>query len=129
MCFYIHPNHQQMKTATKDIMCFKILDSRRESPFRYFYYEFNKLYKSQISFVPNKILGENGKIKVLPSTKIDTGLHSLISKKAAVRFKRERFVYQYLIYEAVIPAGANYYYNPDTGEYVSNRLIVKSIVQ
>ena len=121
MCFYIHEDHQKVKIARKDITCYKVLrniNSRYYAPYQCVEYRYNKLKKSKIITRPRP--GTFG------SGTIDLGLHSLTDLKSVKRFiNRTLLVYSGdPVFEAVIPKGSEYYYNPYKGEYVSNQLMI-----
>jgi len=109
MCFHIHRNHFRAKVAEKDIRVYKLLcyyNERFHSPFCYFPYIPKKNYKSKIV----KILGGY----------IANGLHFYSSLEWA-KYNVSGIGRKNVICEFIIPKGSEYYYNPDTKEYVSNQ--------
>jgi len=114
MCFHIHPRHTRIKTAKKDIACFKVLEkdeetSRWYSPWQDTEYRNNRLKKAKID-------------EPSWSDKIHQGLHSFSTKSEADFTTSNGFNRE--VFEAIIPEGSQYYYNPDEEEYVSNQLMV-----
>lgn len=115
------------RVAKDDIICYKVLDvinegssdAFAESPYRYFKYSFNRVYRSRIE------------ISGCPMDEwyIEEGLHSFVSFKAAeneIRDNAFNDVNQY-IFVAVIPKGSKYYIGDFNGTkdcYVSDALMV-----
>lgn len=122
MCFLKHPKHPALKTATKDIKCYKVLVKRNSkvySPYKGMEYVFDRTHirrKNQlgISFFT--------KTDMTNFIRINEGLHSYSAKKKAKSISDPK--YNWLIYESIIPKGSLYWYNPYRKEYVSNKLIV-----
>ena len=114
MCFNIHSKHKEAKTAKTDITCYKVLKVflgiELESP----YYEFKYVLNE-------KVFSE---IHVTDLSKILKGLHSYSNKKMATHERAEWYYPNFRVFEAVIPKGATYYYNPDAQEYVSDQIII-----
>lgn len=122
MCFYIHKDHIEAKTADKDITCYKVLLvngnkfwhalrlAPLEAPYRSTLYRLWVTYKSEII-----MRGDNT---------IENGLHSLTNFKQAVHKLEEieRTDMLHSIYKAIIPKNSTYYYDPIKNEYVSNQL-------
>lgn len=127
MCFDVHPDHREPKTATNDIRCYKVLairthletkESALHAPYR-----MKAMYE----------LGKTQSIlKLRPKDgAIQRGLHSFSTRDEAraellswdpqddYKYKR-----RYRVFEATIPKGSTYFHNPDTREYVSDRLKV-----
>lgn len=109
MCFLIHKNHTEPKTARTDKVCYKRVE---KTPTR----------RTYLSEILKKIYctgRENEKVVLFPHRgKIDVGYHSYNSPDLAL-YRRDCVV------ECVIPKGTKYYYNPEYGEYVSETIIVK----
>ena len=124
MCFLIHPKHQKVKIAEKDITCYKILRKIESSPFdnNYLYISpcQHELYFKVDGKEVIKEVEEFGKPALFPE--INEGLHSYSSKKKAkddCNFNKD-----YKIFRSIIPKGTPYYYNPTEEEYVSLKLKV-----
>jgi hypothetical protein len=120
MCFYINSEHQKVKIATEDIICYKLLDndiidnSIIISPYQYSIY-FNSgnthpVIKRVDAFSFSKY----------NSKEIERGLHSYSSLDMAKKYSQ----FGYSIHKAIIPKGTQYYYNPAHNEYVSLKLKV-----
>lgn len=126
MCFRIHHDHTRVKTATKDIVCYKKLRVSRSkkkapgyiSPFRSFFFEKGECYHEDKPFVREKDYWGRPD----PSL-IATGIHSYSSFLTAnLRYKSpgDRII------KCVIPKYSKYYYDPRREEYVSDYLIIDS---
>ena len=110
MCFYIHYDHKEEKTATRDIECWKILSKDLKSLYRDFQYEVEKLYQ------------QKNPLHVDIWDQIDKGFHSYANKATA----KKRMIFTRKITRFVIPKGSKYYYNPVDEEYVSDKIILTS---
>jgi len=138
MCFNIHIEYPKKLIAEKNITCYKRVVRLKDeivcnihhlevmridtsklrksillSPYRYQQYKTRVLYRSRL--VDNKCNGC-----------IHEGLHSHSSLRQA-EIKREDH-YEKII-RCVIPKGAEYYYNPEEKEYVSNQLRTIKLVR
>lgn len=114
MCFFIHPKHQDLKIATKDIVCWKRLEvtgKNIESP-----YQGTNYYIDSTKASPIEVFGNS----------IHVGLHSYSIREQARIKKRKTGRYNERIFKAIIPKGSKYYYNPGRNEYVSNKLKIVS---
>ena len=122
MCFYVK-KYQRKLVATEAITCYKIVKDHDEygvfiSQFRNFLYKLNTLYHSKIGVrnIKSADINNRGYNHV-----INEGLHSYSTYEKAVF----RMFWRYeVICEAIIPKGAEYYYNNKREEYVSNKLIL-----
>lgn len=120
MCFFVHPEQFESKTAEQDISCFKILRCDNNvtdlfSPIKKHPYTLGKEETSPI-----------GKMYENPQT-IEEGLHSCSSMESALGW-----VVPYdhrMLFDATIPKGSMYFHNPDRHEYVSDRLTVNKPIQ
>ena len=125
MCFHIHPEHKEEKTAIEDIVCYKHSDKRIRnflfrkifiSDFQKFRYRFNKLYKLDKKIVVRYSMVRCG-CQYDKTGAIHEGFHSY----AKLPEFPPRLV------KCIIPKGSQYYYNPfGSGEYVSNQIIIKN---
>lgn len=130
MCFHIHPDHREPKTADSDIPCFKMLvpnpyygnENTLVSPYkREPYIPGSPEVKCANIGTPYRVVEP---VLAYTGDFIDEGLHSFSTDMVPIDSK-------YLIppgmrlYNAVIPNGSTYYHNPKLKEYVSNRLVVK----
>lgn len=118
MCFIIHKKHSTVKIAAEDITCYKI-------------FKFSPLYKGkyltpfQLQLVAAKslMISDIEKGALDSSDELTYGIHSLTSLDAAVLFKENYFSKTETVFvECTIPKGSEYYYNPDTNQYISNQL-------
>lgn len=119
MCFNVHHKHKNIKTAKKDIICYKIFFKHKnkkyfESIVQGFKYEKGCLYYEKGLNKDSKIKAESGRRNDF----IEIGLHSYDSTN---NFRLTIFSWDYLV-KCIIPKGAKYYYNPEEGEYVSDHL-------
>lgn len=125
MCFQIHSDHKEIKTAEEDITCYKVL-RRTGKPFLQFF-GLGK-YEAPFQDTPYKLKQLNKvELESPRAGMIEIGLHSLITMAEAVRLINLCWgpeVEKYKIMKAIIPKGSEYYVNPVREEYVSNQLIV-----
>lgn len=121
MCFRIHQDHPTIKTARKDIVCYK--------RFSRDFYKTNKIFKSpyyDFKYEPGERYYEDNFVNKTTSainlnwTELGTGLHSYSSLQEA---KWSVYDSEILV-RCVIPEGAKYMYNPDRHEYISDYLII-----
>ena len=132
MCFTINKNNPKALTSDHDVLCFKILLSDNgsiESPTQTHTYSIGEL-QNIVKLIPknNPISSE------LPT--IECGYHSFISIE---RLKTSWLygyllitlhnVYSIVIGECVIPKGYQYYINQETGEFVSESIILKKLYE
>lgn len=112
MCFHIHNRHKEVKIADRDIYCWKTYWKSYASSHGFkslhqnFMYVFNERY--------------DGEMKQY-NYGIDEGFHSYTSYRRATRnfnWEEKSVVLCY------IPRGAEYFYNPEYREYVSNAIII-----
>ena len=118
MCFHIHKRHKRIKTATEDIVCYKVFPRRSRtgnqhkqyvrSLFQEFKYELGETYYED-SITVNETYQE-----------IYSGIHSYSTFTMA----KERTYLHRIIVKCIIPAGAKYYYNPIRKEYVSDYITI-----
>ena len=119
MCFYIHSEHQKVKIATEDIICYKLLDNdiinnNLTSPYQ------NALYFTKANTHPVIKKVKAFSFCKYNSNDIERGLHSYSSLDMAKKYSQ----FGYSIHKAIIPKGTQYYYNPAHNEYVSLKLKV-----
>ena len=114
MCFIIHPKYREMKTAKRNIPCYKegarSYDQKTFLP-RFHYYRYNL---GQL----NKIEGE---WPLLIFSEIHKGFHSYSNKNRLSRL--------HVGVKCIIPKGAHYFYNPENQEYVSDQIIVQEFMK
>lgn len=116
MCLYSKTGI--IKTAKKDIKCYKVLETYKgrrykfRSPFMDHKYYFNTLYKAKL--VSEGVHGSD-------LIRIDEGLHAFTSKEEARMLQgRSRVLF---IFKAIIPKGSLYCKGLDR-DIVSNQLII-----
>jgi hypothetical protein len=118
MCFYIHSEHQEVKIATKDIVCYKILqktiNNNLTSPYQ------NALYFTKANTHPVIKKVKAFSFCKYNSNDIEAGLHSY----SALHQARKTGKFGNNIHKAIIPKGTKYYYNPTYKQYVSLELKV-----
>lgn len=118
MCFYIHPEHPEMKTAKRDIVCYKNGYRTPSGVFRPLYRCFYRYVLGEL----NKI--EDWYVQVEAGAcvfgRILQGFHSYSNKKQLSR--------RYAQVKCIIPKGAHYFYNPSDQEYVSDQIIVQEFI-
>jgi hypothetical protein len=127
MCFFVHPDHIQEQVATEDIPCIKILREGCISFFFHFPYEVGKLYELD---GPLKL---DGPLSPDEWGQIARGFHSfqvLHTVNSNITWFEAKWceLVQCVKARFTIPAGAHYYVNPKTGEYVSNAIRFDSII-
>lgn len=126
-------DQKEPKVAEQDITVYKILEGLT-SPYNYFHYELGKLYETEIeeddewccfdakdaeyltSNFEDWERGRNGKLQCFGA-----GFHSISSIDRAREFVRNDG--SMIIYEAIIPKGAQYYEN-GSQLAISNKLII-----
>ena len=125
MCFFIHEDHKNPKIAKKPINCYKTFQIVDEENFMSIYQEHP--YKIGLKYS----LGH----KLIPTYRsIDEGFHSYTAKSVA-KVAKEDLIYHGIIYDnlcmvkCVIPEGAEYYYNPEDKEYVSDHIIIAEKIE
>lgn len=111
MCFVIHFNHEKIKKAEKDIVCYKLIHKKGR-----FY---KSIYQGFI-YEPGECYYENNMKKNYMNC-IHEGFHSY---KTYSKAEHENNIFGVEIIRCIIPEGAKYYYNPEYKEYVSNYLII-----
>jgi len=123
MCFTIHSNFKKLKVAKKDIQCLKFLqvDPRKRTT-RAPYYTSTIYFKEDSK---KKRIIKNEEFSWVGERFIERGLHSYtididqnVKRSSSISLRKST------VFNAIIPKGAKYYYNPDNKEYVSTRLIV-----
>lgn len=132
MCFIIDKKHKKEKIASKNIICYKILEMKNikikgifSSPYQKFIYNF----KEKTHYIANtnkllKIDNQDYNNNII----IYNGLHSYSTIKNAELHKNNlSLIYddKVEIFECIIPKGTKYYYNSERKEYVSLELKFK----
>jgi hypothetical protein len=118
MCFYIQKGKEQVKKAKRDITVYKVFykdhisnDKKSiQSLHQSFVYEFGQCYH------------EDRIDKYKDS--INAGLHSYSVKRKAKYICYNSWTGKKIILPCIIPEGANYYYNSNSKEYVSDYIII-----
>jgi len=124
MCFIISTEHSESQIAKKDIVCYKVLDmvrSRYWGPYMGTEYRFNRVRKAKIVKYLSREKWKQDRYEV------EDGLHSFTNlDKLRRRFARMSAICNGIpvMFEAIIPKGAEYYINPAEEEYVSNQLMI-----
>lgn len=124
MTFIISKNspNTRVKIANKDIECYKTLELSYKgnivSLYSYDVY-FNKGESKDFVLKEIKQLYVNKR-----DNSIENGLSSCSVYRRAQYYKSKAYIKERFIYAGIIPKGSRYYYNPDTEEYVSDKLIV-----
>lgn len=116
MCFEIHPKCPKARTAEKDIVCYK-------EGYRHTDGTFSPFYKSSFYYRLGEVTKLPWKWRRWPVESEDTiciGFHSYSNKKRLGSYIDH--------VKCIIPKGAHYFYNPEAGEYVSDRIIVQEFI-
>lgn len=115
MCFTVHPDYPNKLIVEEDILVYKGLDKKDSgefcSPWFGMIVVFYTLLTSVLDSPRYKI-----DIANKPHLIINRGLHSTKVKL--------QYMWSSHTFKAIIPKGSEYYFNPSTGDYVSNQLIV-----
>lgn len=130
VCFIVHARHKEVKTAERPIQCFKlviphkysnhgsrILDEREDN---HVYYALWQGFRYVEGHTYDAIGWEEKTWGGDPGT-ITFGFHSYSSSVIA-HHEHYGQSYDTVVVEYEIPVGARYYYNPNTREYVSNKI-------
>jgi hypothetical protein len=119
MCFYVDAENPVEMVAATDIPCFKVLkhDMRGAicAPIQHCFFYFRSISLRRRRRV-RSILNPS---EVERYGTIDEGLHSYSTYDKAYKSS-----YGYCVHRAYIPKGARYWYNSESEEYVSDRLVV-----
>lgn len=130
MCFTVHRRYPNPRTAKKDIVCYKAVyatfDDNGED-LEYYSIHQGFLYKPETEYSLGKGLMVQKQLYSFDGLRISAeiyqGFHSFSNKKRLQRWNTD-----YAHLKCIIPAGSQYYYNPDYQEYVSDRIkIVEEI--
>ena len=101
---------QDIYTADSDIMCYKVGEVSLNgitSPYKYFFFEFNKLYTDQ---EPEKVMEYGAGHKI-----IEAGFfHAFADKRDALKEAEDLnrgygYSKEYKVFQAIIPKGTKYY--------------------
>ena len=101
---------QDIYTADSDIMCYKVGEVSLNgitSPYKYFFFEFNKLYTDQ---EPEMVIERIDGHKI-----IEAGFfHAFADKRAALKEAEDLnrgygYSKEYKVFQAIIPKGTKYY--------------------
>lgn len=121
MCFEIHPDHSEVKVATEDIVCYKFFTPHTlgvdyVTPFQRVRVPKKSLMESE--------LGQTDFDFRLDRSWVSLGIHSLTTLDEALAYRARVLSHSFItIYvKCVVPKGSTYYFNPDTNQYVSNKL-------
>ena len=118
MCFYIDPDHPKIKTASKDITTFKVVNSDL-SPLINFQNGFHYIPGKPATKVELLI----DKIDYFGRLCISDGYHSWGSEKKAEKFAL-LWLYSPYYYKCIIPEGTKYYFSQEFCEYISETIII-----
>jgi len=118
MCFEIHADHSEVKVATEDIVCYKFF-----TPHTLGVDYFTPFQRVR---VPKKSLMESelGQTDLDHSWELSLGIHSLTTLDEALAYRTRVLSHscKAIYVKCVVPKGSTYYFNPDTNQYVSNKL-------
>ena len=107
MCLF---SKHDIYTTGSDIMCYKVGEVSLNgitSPYKYFFFEFNKLYTDQ---EPEKVMEYEAGHKI-----IEAGFfHAFADKRAALKEAEDLnrwygYSKKYKVFQAIIPKGTKYY--------------------
>jgi len=115
MCFHV-PKGQRIKTAKKDIVCYKEIYPNLTSEYKSFQYEYKKIYSTENFPQYTENIWVNSRI-------ISKGFHSYTKEKSY------KDIYHWKIsntirVECIIPKGSKYHVNKMSEEYVSEKIII-----
>lgn len=118
MCFTIHESHSEVKIATEDILCYKIFipsnfGDAYLTPFR------------RTRVLPKSLMeSEIGQSVRDRWNELSYGIHSFTSLEEATAYGKKKVddYNQAKYVECTIPKGSEYYFNPETKQYISNQL-------
>lgn len=129
MCFIIHPKHQKVKIAKKDITCYKVvLPILKAYYYNKFKYTLNQL-TPKVRLIKHKyinliLFSKDYRIR---TQEINKGYHSFTSLHTA-KLRMYTFFPVSIILKCTISKGTRYYYNPTEKEYVSATILPISII-
>lgn len=119
MCFYVDAENPVEMVAATDIPCFKVLlhdiMGAKRAPVccRFYYFRAFSLRRRR------RVRSNLNTSEIEKYGTIDEGLHSYSTYDKAYKSS-----YGYCVHRAYIPKGARYWYNSESEEYVSDRLVV-----
>jgi len=119
MCFNIHTDHREVKTAEEDIVCYKFMDYDERTGYHYAPYMSTKYNYGMIYADPT--LKDEFEMEV-EGYSINEGIHSYTNRE---RCQSEKSSSYQTIIEVVIPKGTKYYLNPYNQQYVSTKVFFK----
>ncbi len=129
MCFTIHEEHLEVKIATEDITCYKIfLDNARTMPTKREHitrerFEYRTPFQQCLVKKEALMVAEIKPSYFDRAHELSYGIHSLTSLKAATSYRAKYEITNRAVFaKCTIPKGSEYYYNPDTNQYISNQL-------
>ena len=123
MHFSIHPDHEEVKIATTGIVCYKILNKHMSSIYYNFAYKFSQRYAN----IP--LIKQKNHFSIEKYI-IKEGYHSFITEWIAQEelwFLMKQYSNSekiLILVQGRIPKDAQYYFNPDKGEYISEDIII-----
>jgi hypothetical protein len=117
MCFTVHEEHREAKTAKEDIKCWKVVTPANINGMCY---SLHKNHPHHYGVLQTASFGfKLNRYRVIT---IEHGFHSFVQElRASVTAS---IISSWFVVECTIPKGAQYYYNPNEMVYVSNELIV-----
>lgn len=119
MCFdkVMNGKYEDVQVATEDIKCYKKLYL---STYGNIISPYQGMKYFSVNTKESKVIKKAKFVKNHKSHgTIYNGLHTYSNKKIALNNSGEK-----RLYDAIIPKGTKYYYNPSRHEYVSEKLIV-----
>ena len=107
MCLF---SKHDIYTTGSDIMCYKVGEVSLNgitSPYKYFFFEFNKLYTDQ---EPEKVMEYGAGHKIIEAR----SFHAFTDKRAALKEAEDLntgygYSKEYKVFQAIIPRGTKYY--------------------
>jgi hypothetical protein len=129
MCFYIHPLHCQPKTTTRDMLVYKMLNAsyityNYETPFTYSIIKLNKLVIARpvLKSIDLAVKSKFGYIDTIEQGCIHSFSSIKTAKDAVIFYNRSYRTLE--VFEAYIPAGTDYFFNPKDKQIASSRLFI-----
>lgn len=133
MCLMVPGNEVKVLVASKDVTCYKVLDSSQRGPYRYMTYELGELKTGGLDEVG--FFNDTKTRRPYEYMAVNQGFHSFKSREGArVEARDWNYDYDMAVYRAVIPAGARYISGifvingKEYRSYASNALMVLELV-
>lgn len=115
MCFHIHPEYSEPRTAHKDIIVYKTGRGKGEFTSVHMHH----LYKKRVT---QPLLKLDIITDEYSSSYVDQGYHSFTTLRHAM----DKSNWHMTVRKMIIPKGTLYYINPDYNEIVSETIIYVS---